>query len=81
MKLFTKEIALYIYNIIVNISNQNQTIFNSQNDMVNLSIIFLNSYYNNKWSKKIQELNNNILIINQVFREFLINKGFYFEIN
>lgn len=80
-KLFTKEIALYIYNIIVNISNQNQTIFSSQNDMVNLSIIFLNSYYNNKWSKKIQELNNNILIINQVFRQFLINKGFYFEIN
>jgi hypothetical protein len=76
--IITKEIALYIYTIILNISNQNKQIFNNKDDMINLSIIFLNLYYNDKWNAKETD---NILMINQTFNEFLINKGYNLEIN
>jgi hypothetical protein len=46
--------------------------------MINLSIIFLNLYYNDKWNAKETD---NILMINQTFNEFLINKGYNLEIN
>ena len=80
--IFTEEISLYIYTLIVNISNQNKKIFINQNDMINLSINFLFLYYNDikyKWSKKDQE--TNILIINHTFNTFLINKGYNFKLN
>ena len=80
--IFTEEIALYIYTLIVNISNQNKKIFINENDMINLSMNFLFLYYNDikyKWSKKDQE--TNILIINQTFNTFLINKGYNFKVN
>jgi hypothetical protein len=80
--IFTDEIGSYIYTLIVNISNQNKKIFINQNDMINLSKIFLFSYYNDmkyKWSKKDQEMN--ILIINHTFNRFLVNKGYNLKVN
>ena len=77
--IFTEKIALYIYTLIVNI---NKKIFINQNDIINLSTNFLFLYYNDmkyKWSKKDQK--TNILIVNQTFNNFLINKGYNLKIN
>jgi hypothetical protein len=68
---FTKKIGLYIYTLIVNISSQNKKLLSNQNDMIDLSIVFLNLYYRLKSQNSI----DNILIVNQTFKRFLINKG------
>ena len=76
--LFTKKIALYIYTLIVNISTQNKKLLSNRDDMIDLSIVFLNLYYRDKW--KSQNSIDNILVINQTFKRFLINKGFNLRI-
>ena len=70
------EIVKYIFTIIVKLSQTDDKIFaNQAGDMINLSSMFLNSYYG---SVKITwgEYENDILIVNSTFNQFLRNKGY-----
>jgi len=74
--IFSSVIIKYIFTIIVKLSQENMSIFSNQaGDMVNLSSMFLNSYYG---SVKITwgSLENDILIVNSAFNQFLRNKGY-----
>ena len=74
--IFTEEIVKYIFTIIVKLSRENSSIFGNQaGDMVNLSSMFLNSYYG---SVKIiwGSFDHDILIVNSAFNQFLRNKGY-----
>ena len=74
--IFTEEIVKYIFTIIVKLSRENSSIFGNQaGDMVNLSSMFLNSYYG---SVKIiwGSFDHDILIVNSTFNQFLRNKGY-----
>jgi hypothetical protein len=74
--IFSPEIIKYIFTIIVKLSQENSSIFSNQaGDMVNLSSMFLNSYYGSvkiNWDSFV----NDILIVNSAFNQFLRNKGY-----
>jgi hypothetical protein len=74
--IFSPEIIKYIFTIIVKLSQENSSIFSNQaGDMVNLSSMFLNSYYGSvkiTWGSFV----NDILIVNSAFNQFLRNKGY-----
>jgi len=74
--IFSEDTIKYIFTIIVKLSQANSSIFSNQaGDMVNLSSMFLNSYYG---SVKIiwGDLISDILIVNSTFNQFLRNKGY-----
>jgi len=74
--IFSPNIIKYIFTIIVKLSRENSSIFSNQaGDMVNLSSMFLNSYYG---SVKIiwGSFDSEILIVNSTFNQFLRNKGY-----
>jgi hypothetical protein len=74
--IFSEEIIKYIFTIIVKLSQENHSIYaNQAGDMVNLSSMFLNSYYG---SVKIiwGSFDHDILIVNSAFNQFLRNKGY-----
>ena len=78
--IFDKEIARYIYTIIVKLDEQDNTIFSNQaGDMMNLSSMFLNSYFGSYaygWGKYEDDLH----IVNETFNLFLRNKGYSMNI-
>lgn len=78
--IFDKEIARYIYTIIVKLDEQDNTIFSNQaGDMMNLSSMFLNSYFGSYaygWGKYEDDLH----IVNETFNIFLRNKGYSMNI-
>ena len=74
--IFNEEIIKYIFTMIVKLSQMDSNIFgNQEGDMINLSSMFLNSYYG---SVKITwgTYENDILIVNSTFNQFLRNKGY-----
>lgn len=74
--IYDKEIAKYIYTIIVNLDSEQPLIFiNQAGDMMNLSSMFLETYYSGRlynWGTK----ENNQKIIIKTFNIFLQNKGY-----
>lgn len=76
VNIFDKEIARYIYTIMTELHKADDTIFSNQAvDMMNLSSMFLNSYYGTflyDWNK----FEDAIKIVNSTFNEFLYNKGY-----
>lgn len=73
---FTQEIALYIYTIMVRLDKFDSKIFiNQAGDIMNLVSMFLTAYYG---SYKIQwgSYKNDILIVNSMFNQYLRNKGY-----
>ena len=75
--IFNQEIVKYIFTIIVKLSQTEPKIFSNQaGDMVNLSSMFLNSYYGSiklTWGT----YEHDILIVNSAFNQFLRNKGYF----
>ena len=74
--IYNKEIAKYIYTIIVKLDSEESSIFiNQAGDMMNLSSTFLETYYSGRlynWGTK----ENNEKIIIKTFNFFLQNKGY-----
>ena len=79
--IFNEEIVKYIFTMIVKLSQMDSNIFgNQEGDMINLSSMFLNSYYGSiklTWG----EYKDDILIVNSTFNQFLRNKGYLADIS
>jgi len=76
--IFNNDIVKYIFTNIVRLSQQNKDIFSNQaGDMVNLSSMFLNSYYGSVKTSWDNGLDDQVLIVNSTFNQFLRNKGYY----
>jgi hypothetical protein len=75
--IFTEDIIRYIFTIIVKLSQEKINIFSNQaSDMVNLSSMFLNSYYGSAKINWGEDYVSDILIVNSAFNQFLRNKGY-----
>lgn len=75
--IFTEDIIRYIFTIIVKLSQEKINIFSNQaSDMVNLSSMFLNSYYGSVKINWGEDYVSDILIVNSAFNQFLRNKGY-----
>jgi len=76
INIFTKEIAMYIYTLIVKLNEKDPKIFiNQAGDMMNLTSMFLSFYYGSyryDWGK----YENDLVIVNATFNNFLKNKGY-----
>ena len=79
--IFDEETARYIYTLIVKLDSEELSIFNSQaGDMMNLSSMFLQTYYSSyiyEWGN----LEDDIKIIKTTFNLFLQNKGYKMTIS
>jgi flagellar biosynthesis GTPase FlhF len=75
--IFTEEIIRYIFTIIVKLSQTDTKIFSNQaGDMVNLSSMFINSYYGSVKINWREDYASDIRIVNSTFNQFLRNKGY-----
>lgn len=77
---FTDEISLYIFTLMIKLDKADDKIFvNQAGDVMNLVSMFLSSYYGSyrvKWGTYA----NDVLIINSAFNQFLKNKGYVMRI-
>ena len=73
--IFTKEISLYIYTLITKLSEKDPKIFiNQAGDMMNLTSMFLSFYYGS-YGYDWGPYDNDLVIVNGTFNNFLRNKG------
>lgn len=78
--IFDEEIARYIYTIIVKLDEHDNTIFGNQaGDMMNLSSMFLNSYFGS-YAYNWGTYKDDLYIVNETFNLFLRNKGYIMTI-
>lgn len=78
--IFTKQIAMYIYTLIVKLSEKDPKIFiNQAGDMMNLTSMFLSFYYGS-YGYDWGTYENDLVIVNATFNNFLKNKGYTMRI-
>ena len=78
--IFTKQIAMYIYTLIVKLSEKDPKIFiNQAGDMMNLTSMFLSFYYGS-YGYDWGTYENDLVIVNGTFNNFLRNKGYKMRI-
>ena len=77
--IFDEVIIKYIFTIIVKLSKDDTAnIFaNQAGDMINLSSMFVNSYYGSLHSTWNERFDYNVKIVNSAFNQFLRNKGYF----
>lgn len=75
--IFNEETIRYIFTLIVKLSQADTKIFSNQaGDMVNLSSMFINSYYGSVKINWRENYASDIRIVNSTFNQFLRNKGY-----
>ena len=78
--IFTKQIAMYIYTLIVKLQEKDPKIFiNQAGDMMNLTSMFLSFYYGS-YGYDWGTYENDLVIVNGTFNNFLRNKGYKMRI-